>query len=65
LSEKDDNNVTTSDIGPIRWMSPEAIIHRTYSQLSDVWAFGVTIFEIVTQEDPYKGIYGTTSSNLT
>ena len=31
---------------PIRWMAPESIFSNYYSYKSDVWAFGVTCWEI-------------------
>jgi serine/threonine protein kinase len=31
---------------PVRWLSPEALQRRVYSQASDVWAYGVTLWEI-------------------
>jgi len=39
---------TKSIIGPIRWMAPECSIERIYSTKSDVWAWGVTMWEIQT-----------------
>ncbi|XP_065664674.1 proto-oncogene tyrosine-protein kinase receptor Ret-like [Hydra vulgaris] len=33
---------------PIKWMSVEAIFYRIFSSSSDVWAFGVVLFEILT-----------------
>ncbi|XP_062517381.1 fibroblast growth factor receptor 1-like isoform X2 [Corticium candelabrum] len=33
---------------PVRWMPPEGIFRREYSLKSDVWAFGVLLWEIVT-----------------
>eukprot|EP01122_Echinamoeba_exundans_P010757 TRINITY_DN4092_c0_g1_i1.p1 TRINITY_DN4092_c0_g1~~TRINITY_DN4092_c0_g1_i1.p1 ORF type:complete len:1750 (-),score=239.11 TRINITY_DN4092_c0_g1_i1:2239-7488(-) len=46
---------TNATVGPIKWMPPESLRDRIYSEKSDVWAFGVTILEIVTAEDPYPG----------
>lgn len=33
---------------PIRWMSPEAITEMKFSTSSDIWAFGVAIWELFT-----------------
>lgn len=42
---------------PIRWMATECFFGR-FSEKSDVWAFGVTMWEIFTlcQHQPHKGI---------
>jgi serine/threonine protein kinase len=48
---------TTSNTGdglPYRWMSPEAIQRRRWSEKSDVWAFAVTVWEMFTHgQVPY------------
>ncbi|KAM4873011.1 ephrin type-A receptor 8 isoform 1-T1 [Thomomys bottae] len=39
---------------PIRWTAPEAIAFRTFSWASDVWSFGVVMWEVLAYgERPY------------
>lgn len=35
-------------------MSPEALNEREYSRKSDVWALGVTFFEVLEGRDPWE-----------
>ena len=42
---------------PVRWLPPESIRHRIFTHKSDVWSFGVTVWEILTfGESPFKVI---------
>lgn len=42
---------------PIKWLALECIQHRIFTHKSDVWAFGVTIWELLTYGDrPYEHI---------
>jgi serine/threonine protein kinase len=38
---------TKSKLGPIRYMSPESIANQSYSTKSDVWSFGIVVWEIL------------------
>lgn len=42
--------------GTCSWMSPEVIKESLYSKSSDVWSFGVLVWEILTGQIPYKQI---------
>ncbi len=55
LVTDDGGNTTKATVGPLKWMAPESIRNREYSKKSDMWSFGVTVWEIVTREEPYKG----------
>lgn len=42
---------------PIKWLALECIQHRIFTHKSDVWAFGVTIWELLTYgARPYENI---------
>jgi len=47
---------TRTTAGPLKWMAPECLLYRHYSIKSDVWAFGVTMFEIMEQKEPYEDL---------
>lgn len=54
LAEKEQANKTVSNVGPIRWMAPESLRHQMYSEKSDVWSFGIVMFEVIQQKLPYE-----------
>jgi len=45
---------TQSNVGPLKHMAPECILRKQYSTKSDVWSFGVVIYEILARIEPYS-----------
>ena len=42
---------------PIKWTAPEAVLHNKFSTKSDVWSFGIVIYELLTKgRIPYPGM---------
>jgi len=56
LQGEDSAAKTEATTGPVRWMSPESLTNNEYSVLSDVWAFGVVIWELLERKMPYKDL---------
>nr|XP_056703044.1 mitogen-activated protein kinase kinase kinase 10 [Euleptes europaea] len=60
-----------SAAGTYAWMAPEVIRLSLFSKSSDVWSFGVLLWELLTGEVPYREIdalavaYGVAMSKLT
>lgn len=49
------NTTKVTAAGTYAWMPPEVIKTSTFSKASDVWSYGILLWELLTGETPYKG----------
>ncbi|KAM0013449.1 putative dual-specificity kinase TKL-Pl-4 family [Helianthus debilis subsp. tardiflorus] len=50
------NEGMTPEMGTYRWMAPEMIQHRPYTQKVDVYSFGIVLWELITGTLPYHNL---------
>eukprot|EP00794_Sanderia_malayensis_P020095 gene20095-22065_t len=71
LARETDHTTKMSTAGTYPWMAPEVIRSSLFSQGSDVWSYGVVLWELLTGQVPYHGIenlaiaYGVAMNKLT
>jgi serine/threonine protein kinase len=55
-AENAGSRTMTHGVGTACWLAPEVIKHSRCSQGSDVFAFGIILWELATQEEVYQGL---------
>lgn len=48
--------VTDEPMQPLKWLAPETMLNRHCSEKTEVWAFGVFMWEIITDNEPYSDL---------
>ena len=56
LTDDSDYRMDTGGRLPLKWYAPECLTSSTYSHKSDVWSYGITLWEILTfcEKSPYN-----------
>jgi len=49
------NFLEEKTVGPLKWMAPESLLNNIWSVKSDVFSFGVVMWEIIAAKDPWPG----------
>lgn len=48
---------TSRELVPVRWVAPESLQNKVYTHYSDVWSFGVVLWEVLSRgKTPYTGM---------
>lgn len=46
-----------TQVGTWAWMAPEVLENAPYTDLADVYSFGIVLHEMLTGQDPFKGMH--------
>ena len=46
---------TATNLGPVRWEAPESLKNKEFSEKTDVFSFGVCLYEMFVGREPFRG----------
>jgi serine/threonine protein kinase len=52
----EETQTTATRLGPVRWMAPEQMESQAVATSTDVWSYGVVLYEIWARQMPWKGL---------
>jgi len=50
----DEHNNQTAEVGTLRWMAPEMMLHQPYAAPADVYSMGIIFWELLTKDVPWR-----------
>ncbi len=57
LSKFQDKTSGSHIVGSLYWLAPEILDKGAYSKHSDMWAYGMVLYELITAQIPYKSLH--------
>uniref|UniRef100_A0A7S1SXI6 Protein kinase domain-containing protein n=1 Tax=Tetraselmis chuii TaxID=63592 RepID=A0A7S1SXI6_9CHLO len=44
------------EVGTLRWMAPEILLHESYGQAADMYSYAIILWELLTKQIPYADL---------
>eukprot|EP01126_Amoeba_proteus_P027249 TRINITY_DN2705_c0_g2_i17.p1 TRINITY_DN2705_c0_g2~~TRINITY_DN2705_c0_g2_i17.p1 ORF type:complete len:190 (-),score=35.70 TRINITY_DN2705_c0_g2_i17:100-669(-) len=58
IPQDEEYNSTGMHLLPLKWMAPESLKNQIFTRMTDIWSFGITVWEIITKgSNPHEDLY--------